>query len=144
MERQMPTPARSLIHRGMVLAAASQSFWWTAVVIGFVTNEAGPDTHGRGSGPTSNTSLLHLTLNASPCRLLDQARASPPASSTRRDCLGIRPSEDRQNARPGDDDRTGQQCESNEGCDRGEHVLRPAPLEFDVRSIGQPGERCEQ
>jgi hypothetical protein len=41
MERQMPTPARSLIHRGMVLAAASQSFWWTAVVIGFVTNEAG-------------------------------------------------------------------------------------------------------
>jgi hypothetical protein len=42
MERQMPTPARSLIHRGMVLAGASQSFWWTAVVIGFVTNEAGP------------------------------------------------------------------------------------------------------
>jgi hypothetical protein len=41
MERQMPTPARSLIHRGMVLAGASQLFWWTAVVIGFVTNEAG-------------------------------------------------------------------------------------------------------
>jgi hypothetical protein len=42
MERQMPTPSRSLIHRGMVLAGASQSFWWTAVVIGFVTNEAAP------------------------------------------------------------------------------------------------------
>jgi len=42
MERQMPTPARSLIHRGMVLAGASQSFWWTAVVIGFVTNEGAP------------------------------------------------------------------------------------------------------
>jgi hypothetical protein len=41
MERQMPIPARSLIHRGMVLAGASQTFWWTAVVIGFVTNEAG-------------------------------------------------------------------------------------------------------
>jgi hypothetical protein len=40
MERQMPAPSRSLIHRGMVLAAASQMFWWTAVVIGFVTNEA--------------------------------------------------------------------------------------------------------
>lgn len=40
MERQMPTPARSLIHRGMVLAGASQCFWWTAVVIGFLTNEA--------------------------------------------------------------------------------------------------------
>jgi len=38
MERQMPTPSRSLIHRGMVLAGASQAFWWTAVVIGFVTN----------------------------------------------------------------------------------------------------------
>jgi len=41
VERQMPIPARSLIHRGMVLAGASQTFWWTAVVIGFVTNEAG-------------------------------------------------------------------------------------------------------
>jgi hypothetical protein len=40
MERQMPTPKRSLIHRGMVLAGLSQSFWWTAVVIGFITNEA--------------------------------------------------------------------------------------------------------
>jgi hypothetical protein len=40
MERQMPTPAPSLIHRGMVLAGASQCFWWTAVVIGFVTNES--------------------------------------------------------------------------------------------------------
>jgi hypothetical protein len=41
MERQMPTPARSLTHRGMVLAGASQLFWWTAVVIGLLTNEAG-------------------------------------------------------------------------------------------------------
>jgi hypothetical protein len=41
MERQMPTPTRSLIHRGMVLAGLSQSFWWTAVFIGFITNEAG-------------------------------------------------------------------------------------------------------
>lgn len=39
MERQMPTPRRSLIHRGMVLAGLSQSFWWTAVIIGFITNE---------------------------------------------------------------------------------------------------------
>lgn len=41
MERQMPTPTRSLIHRGMVLAGLSQSFWWTAVIIGFITNESG-------------------------------------------------------------------------------------------------------
>jgi hypothetical protein len=41
MERQMPTPARSLTHRGMLLAGASQLFWWTAVFIGFVTNEVG-------------------------------------------------------------------------------------------------------
>ena len=41
MERQMPTPTRSLIRRGMVLAGVSQSFWWTAVLIGFITNEAG-------------------------------------------------------------------------------------------------------
>jgi len=41
MERQMPTPTRSLIHRGMVLAGLSQSFWWTAVIIGFITNEYG-------------------------------------------------------------------------------------------------------
>lgn len=40
MERQMPTPTRSLVHRGMVLAGTSQFFWWTAVFIGFVTNEA--------------------------------------------------------------------------------------------------------
>jgi hypothetical protein len=39
MERQMPAPTRSLTHRGMVLAGASQTFWWTAVVIGFITNE---------------------------------------------------------------------------------------------------------
>jgi hypothetical protein len=36
----MPTPMRSLIRRGMVLAGLSQSFWWTAVLIGFITNEA--------------------------------------------------------------------------------------------------------
>jgi hypothetical protein len=39
MERQMPAPSRSLVHRGMVLAGASQTFWWTAVIIGFLTNE---------------------------------------------------------------------------------------------------------
>jgi len=39
MEDQMPAPARSLVRRGMVLAGASQTFWWTAVVIGFITNE---------------------------------------------------------------------------------------------------------
>jgi hypothetical protein len=44
MERQMPTPSRSLIHRGMVLAGASQTFWWTAVIIGFLTNEAAPSS----------------------------------------------------------------------------------------------------
>jgi hypothetical protein len=26
----------------MVLAGASQTFWWTAVIIGFLTNEAAP------------------------------------------------------------------------------------------------------
>jgi hypothetical protein len=41
IERQMPAPSPSLIHRGMILAGASQAFWWTAVVIGFLTNEAG-------------------------------------------------------------------------------------------------------
>jgi len=40
MERQMPAPPRSLIHRGMVLAGASQTFWWTAVIIGFLANQA--------------------------------------------------------------------------------------------------------
>lgn len=40
MERQMPAPPRSLIHRGMLLAGASQTFWWTAVIIGFLTNQA--------------------------------------------------------------------------------------------------------
>ena len=40
MERQMPTPARSVVRRGMVLAGASQTFWWTAVIIGFMTNQA--------------------------------------------------------------------------------------------------------
>jgi hypothetical protein len=39
MERQMPTPARSVVRRGMVLAGASQTFWWTAVIIGFMTNQ---------------------------------------------------------------------------------------------------------
>ena len=41
MQRQMPTPTRSLVHRGMVLAGVSQAFWWTAVLVGFITNEAG-------------------------------------------------------------------------------------------------------
>jgi hypothetical protein len=41
MERQMPTPTRSLMHRGMVLAGLSQSFLWSPVLIGFITNEAG-------------------------------------------------------------------------------------------------------
>jgi hypothetical protein len=40
MERQMPTPARSVVRRGMILAGASQTFWWTAVIIGFITNQA--------------------------------------------------------------------------------------------------------
>ena len=40
MERQMPAPSRSLIHRGMILAGASQTFWWAAVTIGFLTNQA--------------------------------------------------------------------------------------------------------
>lgn len=40
MERQMPTPARSVVRRGMVLAGASQTFWWTAVIIGFLTSQA--------------------------------------------------------------------------------------------------------
>lgn len=40
MERQMPTPVRPVVRRGMVLAGASQTFWWTAVVIGFITNQA--------------------------------------------------------------------------------------------------------
>jgi hypothetical protein len=29
-----------VVRRGMVLAGASQTFWWTAVVIGFITNQA--------------------------------------------------------------------------------------------------------
>jgi hypothetical protein len=40
MERQMPAPARSVVRRGMILAGASQTFWWTAVIIGFITNQA--------------------------------------------------------------------------------------------------------
>ena len=40
MERQMPTPARSVVRRGMVLAGASQTFWWTAVIIGFLTSQS--------------------------------------------------------------------------------------------------------
>ena len=39
MERQMPTPAQSVVRRGMVLAGASQTFWWTAVIIGFITTQ---------------------------------------------------------------------------------------------------------
>jgi hypothetical protein len=42
MERQMPTPARSVVRRGMVLAGASQTFWWTAVIIGFLTTNQAP------------------------------------------------------------------------------------------------------
>ena len=37
LDRGLP---RSLMLRGMVLTAASQSFWWTAVVIGFLTHQA--------------------------------------------------------------------------------------------------------
>jgi len=28
-----------MVERGMVLAGASQMFWWTAVIIGFITNQ---------------------------------------------------------------------------------------------------------
>ena len=59
MERQMPTPARSVGRRGMVLAGASQTFWWTAVIIGFVTTQAadcpsGTRTGGRVASPGPN------------------------------------------------------------------------------------------
>jgi len=40
MERQMPTPAPSVVRRGMVLAGASQTFWWTAVILGYMTTHA--------------------------------------------------------------------------------------------------------
>ncbi len=40
MLRLDPALPRSLMLRGMVLTAASQSFWWTAVVIGFLTHQA--------------------------------------------------------------------------------------------------------
>jgi hypothetical protein len=46
MERQMPAPARSLIHRGMMLAGASQTLWWTAVIIGFITTQTPGDPGG--------------------------------------------------------------------------------------------------
>jgi hypothetical protein len=39
LERQMPTPARPMVERGMVLAGFSQMFWWTAVIIGFITDQ---------------------------------------------------------------------------------------------------------
>jgi hypothetical protein len=39
LERQMPTPSRPVVERGMVLAGASQMLWWTAFVIGFVTDQ---------------------------------------------------------------------------------------------------------
>jgi hypothetical protein len=39
LTRQMPTPARPMVERGMVLAGASQMCWWTAVIIGFITNQ---------------------------------------------------------------------------------------------------------
>ena len=35
IEPQLP---RSLMLRGMVLTAASQSLWWTAIVTGFLTD----------------------------------------------------------------------------------------------------------
>jgi hypothetical protein len=41
LERQMPTPARPMVERGMILAGASQLFWWTAVIIGFITDQVG-------------------------------------------------------------------------------------------------------
>jgi hypothetical protein len=40
MIARLPLLPRSLLLRGMILAAASQSFWWTAVVIGFLTEQA--------------------------------------------------------------------------------------------------------
>jgi len=40
MLRLDPVLPRSLILRGMVLTAASQSFWWTALVIGFITHQS--------------------------------------------------------------------------------------------------------
>ena len=36
MMRQIFDLPRALLLRGMILAAASQSLWWTAVVIGFI------------------------------------------------------------------------------------------------------------
>ena len=36
MMRQIYALPRALLLRGMILAAASQSLWWTAVVIGFI------------------------------------------------------------------------------------------------------------
>jgi hypothetical protein len=39
LERQMPTPSRPVVERGMVLAGASQMLWWTAFIIGFVTDQ---------------------------------------------------------------------------------------------------------
>lgn len=40
MLRLDPALPRSLMLRGMVLTAASQSFWWTAVVVGFLTHQS--------------------------------------------------------------------------------------------------------
>ena len=40
MLRLDPALPRSLMLRGMVLTAASQSFWWTALVISFLTHHA--------------------------------------------------------------------------------------------------------
>ncbi len=37
MAAELPVPSRSLLLRGSILAAASQSLWWTAVVIGFLS-----------------------------------------------------------------------------------------------------------
>ncbi len=38
MEQVFALP-RGLVLRGMILAAASQSLWWTAVVIGFINSQ---------------------------------------------------------------------------------------------------------
>jgi hypothetical protein len=40
MLRLDPVSLRPLRLRGMVLASASQSFWWTALVMGFFTHQS--------------------------------------------------------------------------------------------------------
>jgi hypothetical protein len=41
MMRAVPRVPQRLLSRGLVLTAASQAFWWTAVLVGFLT--ANPD-----------------------------------------------------------------------------------------------------